>query len=168
MNKDLPFVIPENDLDLNLLLVYTIVYYLNKTSTGKLVLDIERLNIYVYLVKNPHILYKVLVKLSKKSFVLKSYEILSFKADNNDSETLYDNKILKFYIQILMTNNQIKTEYNEKIGFVFYPSDEANNYMNFENKYFERVLNFIEKLKQINSTSLSQINTTIKNILEGK
>jgi hypothetical protein len=61
MNKDLPFVIPENDLDLNLLLVYTVVYYLNKTSTGKLVLDIERLNIYVYLVKNPHILYKVLV-----------------------------------------------------------------------------------------------------------
>jgi hypothetical protein len=168
MNKDLPFVIPENDLDLNLLLVYTVVYYLNKTSTGKLVLDIERLNIYVYLVKNPHILYKVLVKLSKKSFVLKSYEILSFKADNNDSETLYNNKILKFYIQILMTNNQIKTEYNEKIGFVFYPSDEANNYMNFENKYFERVLNFIEKLKQINSTPLSQINTTIKNILEGK
>ena len=44
-----------------------------------------------------------------------------------------------------MTNNQIKTEYNEKIGFVFYPSDEANNYMNLENKYFERVLNFIEK-----------------------
>jgi len=29
-------------------------------------------------------------------------------------------------------------------------------------------LNFIEKLKQINSTPLSQINTTIKNILEGK
>lgn len=168
MNKDLPFVIPENDLNLNLLLVYTVVYHLNKTSTGKLILDMERLNIYVYLVNNPHILYKVLVKLSKKSFVLKSYEVLSFKADNNDSESLYNNKILKYYIQILMTNNLIKTEYNEKIGFVFSPTSETNNYMNFDNQYFKRVLNFIEKSKQINSTSLSQINTTIKNILEGK
>lgn len=168
MNKNLPFVIPENDLDLNLLLVYTVVYHLHKTSTDKLILDMERLNIYMYLVKNPHILYKLLVKLSKKIFVLKSYEILSFKADNNDSESLYNNKILKYYIQILMTNNLIKTEYNEKIGFVFSPISEANNYMNFDIKYFKRVLNFIEKLKQINSTSLSQINTTVKNILEGK
>lgn len=168
MNKDLPFVIPENDLELNLLLVYTVVYYLYETSTKKQILDMERLTIYVYLVKNPHILYRVLIKLSKKIFVLKSYEVLSFKADNNDSESLYDNKILKYYIQILMTNNLIKTEYNEKIGFVFSPTSEANNYMNFDNKYFQRILNFIEKLKQINSTSLSQINTTIKNILEGK
>lgn len=168
MNKNLPFVIPENDLDLNLLLVYTIVYHLQKTSTGRLILDMERLNIYVYLVNNPHILYKVLIKLSKKNFVLKSYEVLSFKAEKNNSESLYDNKILKYYIQILMTNNLIKTEYNEKIGFVFAPTAEANNYMNIDNKYFKRVLNFIEKLKQISSTSLSQINTTIKNILEGK
>lgn len=168
MHKDLPFVIPEDDLELNLLLVYTIVYHLYATSTGRYVLDMERLNIDFYLIKNPHVLHKVLVKLSKKSFLLKSYEALSFKAEKNDSESLYDNKILKYYIQILMTNNLIKTEYNEKIGFVFIPINEANNYMNLDSRYFKRILNFIEKLKQINSTSLSQINTAIKNILEGK
>lgn len=165
MYKELPFVVPEDDLELNLLLILLIVYNLHSTSTGRIILDIERLNFYTYLIKNPHILHKVLIKLGKKSFLLKSYEVLSFKAENNSSDILYDNKALKCHIQILMTKNFIKTEYNEKIGFVFIPTTIAENYIDVDDKYLKRTLSFIEKIKQMNSISLSQINTAIKSIL---
>lgn len=165
MYNDLPFVIPEDDLELNLLLVLLTVYHLCKTSSGKNILSIERLNIYVYLIKNPHILHRVLIRLSKKSFLLKSYEVLSFKADNNGSDILYNSKVLKYYIQMLMANNMIKMEYCEQIGFVCTPTDEAENYIKVDSRYFKRILNFIDKMKQINSTSTSAVNTAIKNIL---
>ena len=81
---NLPYIIPEDELELNLILVLMIVNKLNSTSTGKLVLDNERLTIYFYLVKNPHILNKLLISLSKSNIQLKSYELASFKAENFD------------------------------------------------------------------------------------
>ena len=101
MIKNLPFITPEDDFELNLLLTFQIVYFLNSTSKGLNILDIERLNIYVYLLKNPHILYSVLIRLDKKTFTLKSYENSSYKSERNDIETTYDNEIIRYYIQVL-------------------------------------------------------------------
>lgn len=166
MNNSLPFVIPEDDLELNLILLMLIIDNLYTTVTGKLILNLERLMIYFYLIKNPHILHKVLMKLSKKSFLLKSYEISSFKAENNNVEILYENKIVKFYLQILMSKKMIKSEYDEKLGFIFLTVGSKENIIdNIDDKYLKRSLNFIEKIKQINSIHISQINTVIKNIL---
>lgn len=166
MIKNLPFIIPEDDFELNLLLIFQIVYFLNSTSRGLNILDIERLNIYVYLVKNPHILYRVFLRLGKKSFTLKSYEISSYKSERNDIETLYDNELVRYYIQLLTSNNLISIKYNEKIGFVFIPNEDTEKYINTDSEYFKRNITLIEKIKQINSTTVSQINTAIKSILE--
>lgn len=166
MNDSLPFTVPEDNLELNLVLVFLIINHLHKTTRGKLILNFERLTIYIYLTYNPHILHKVLTKLSKKSILLKSYESSSFKSENNSTEILYENKVIKFYIQILMSKKLIKSEYDEKIGFVFLPVESNENFINdIEDKYLTRTLNLITKIKQINSTSISEINTTIKNII---
>lgn len=166
MIKGLPFITPEDDFELNLLLTFQVVYFLNSTSRGLNILDIERLNIYVYFLKNPHILYKVLIRLGKKNFILKSYETGSYKSERNDTETLYDNELVRYYIQLLSSNNLINIIYNDKIGFVFTPSQDTEKYINANSEYFKRNITLIEKIKQINSTSISKINTTIKTILE--
>lgn len=165
MYKDMPFVIPEDDLELNLSITLLIIVHLYKTSRDKNILDIERLNLYFFLLKNPHILNKLLINLSKKGIVLKSYESLSFKSERHNSELLYTNKILKYYIQVLISNNLVRAEYDEKIGFIFIPTKKADEYIILEGSYFERLNVFINKIKQINSTSISKINATIKNIL---
>ena len=64
----LPFIIPDDELELNLILIVLIVDKLNATSRGNLILDAERLMMYFYLVKNPHILNKLLISLSKKKY----------------------------------------------------------------------------------------------------
>ncbi|MFW2234903.1 ABC-three component system middle component 4 [Aliarcobacter butzleri] len=166
MLKNLPFITPENDFELNLLLTFQVVYFLNSTTRGLNILDIERLNIYIYFIKNPHILYRVLIRLGKNSFTLKSYENSSYKSERNDTETLYDNEKVRYYIQLLVSNNLINITYNDKIGFVFYPSEGTEKYINVDSKYFKRNIILIEKIKQINSTSVSKINTAIKSILE--
>jgi len=166
MLEDLPFIIPEEDSELNLLLILLIIYYLNSTSRGTHILDLERLNIYIYLVKNPHILHKVLIKLNKKSFLLKSYEFSSYKAENNNSEAFYNSEAVGYYIQILASNNLVNIEYNEKVGFVFIPSEDVDNHINVNTTYLKRSVDLINKIKQINSISISKINTEIKNILK--
>ncbi|AXH13043.1 ABC-three component system middle component 4 [Halarcobacter bivalviorum] len=166
MLKNLPFITPEDDFELNLLLTFQIVYFLNSTARGLNILDIERLSIYVYLLKNPHILHRVLIKLGKKRFTLKSYETSSYKSERNDTETFYDNKIVRYYTQLLASNNLISITYNEKIGFVFTPNKDTEKYINADSEYFKRNITLIEKIKQISSTSVSKINTAIKSILE--
>lgn len=166
MIKDLPFITPEDDFELNLLLTFQVVYFLNSSARGLKILDIERLTIYIYLVKNPHILYKVLIRLGKKSFILKSYEVSSYKSERNDTETLYDNELVRYYIQLLGSNSLINITYNEKIGFVYTPNEDTEKYINSDSEYFKRNITLIEKMKQINSTSVAKINTVIKTILK--
>lgn len=163
---NLPYIIPEDELELNLTLVLMIVNKLNSTSTGKLVLDNERLTIYFYLVKNPHILNKLLISLSKSNIQLKSYELASFKAENLDIDTLYDNGNIKQYLQILITKELIEIKYNNKVGFVYVPTSQAKEIIEkLNNKYLTRVSTFINKLGQVSSTQVSKINTNLKKIL---
>lgn len=164
--SNLPYIIPEDALELNLLLIFFVVQNLSSTVSGKLILNNERLMIYTYLIQNPHILNRLLIKLSKKSFVLKSYESSSFKAENMDVESLYKNDIIKFCLQILISKNLIQVKYEDKIGFVYIANTtELEMFNNTQDKYINRVKNFIEKIKQINSTPVSRISTMLKNIL---
>lgn len=163
---NLPYIIPEDELELNLILVLMIVNKLNSTSTGKLVLDNERLTIYFYLVKNPHILNKLLIFLSKSNIQLKTYELSSFKAENLDIDTLYDNSNIKQYLQILTTKELIEIKYNSKVGFVYVPTSQAKEIIEkLNNKYLTRVSTFINKLDQVSSIQISKINTNLKKIL---
>ena len=93
----LPFIIPDEKIELNLTLLLMIIDSLSSTSRGKKNLNNERLLVYFYLIKNPHNLNKLLVSLSKKNINLKSYELLSYKAENQSLETLYDMSTLKKY-----------------------------------------------------------------------
>lgn len=163
---NLPYIIPEDELELNLILVLMIVNKLNSTSTGKLVLDNERLTIYFYLVKNPHILNKLLILLSKSNIQLKSYELASFKAENLDIDTLYDNSNIKQYLQILTTKELIEIKYNSKVGFVYVPTSQAKKIIEkLNNIYLTRISTFINKLGQVSSIQISKINTNLKKIL---
>lgn len=163
MKHTLPFTIPEDDLELNLILVFLVINNLHSTRRGQLILNLERLILYVYLIKNPHILHKVLVQLSKKSFLPKSYELSSFKSESANTENLFENRVLKYFIQVLMSQRLVESKYDEKAGFVFVPVATNENFLNkIDDIYLKRILNFIEKIKQINSTPLSQINTAIK------
>lgn len=163
---NLPFNVPEEELELNLILVLMIVYELNSTASGIHMLDNERLQVYLYLVKNPHILNRLLNHLSKKNIALKSYEVSSFKSDKKDINTLYENTSLSYYLTILMSKELIDITYNEKIGFVYIANDKTPKLLSaLDSKYFQRAFTFINSLKQTRSTSLSTINKYIKQIL---
>ena len=159
----LPFIIPEEDLELNLALLLMIIDNLSSTSTGIMILNNERLLLYFYLVKNPHNLNKLLISLSKKNIKLKSYELLSYKAEKHNTEILYDTSILKKYLQILLSKELIQISYNDKVGFLYQSTEREIKQI--DNNYFNRVLIFINKLKQTISIPTSKINTNLKHIL---
>lgn len=162
----LPFIVPEEELELNLILVLMIISELNSTSTGRQILDNERLQTNLYLIRNPHVLSKLLILLKKNNISLKSYELSSFKAENNDIETLYDMTLLKQYLKILINKQLVDIYYNPQIGFVYLPAKKAYYILEeLSSKYFDRVSIFINSLKQIRSIPLSTINTNLKHIL---
>lgn len=162
----LPFLIPEDELELNLILVLMIVTELDVTSTGKQILDKERLQVYLYLVTKPNILQQLLFLLKKKSMVLKSYELLSFKAENIDIDSLYDTAELTYYLKILISKKFIDIKYNTQIGFVYVSTDKVQQRMKKSNsEYLNRVSTFINSLKQTRSIPISTITSNLKKIL---
>jgi len=64
----LPYIIADDELELNLIILLMLTDKLNATSRGTLVLNNERLTVYLYLVKNPNILNNLLIMLSKKIY----------------------------------------------------------------------------------------------------
>lgn len=163
---NLPFIIPDDELELNLIILVLIVDKLSVTSKGNFVLDGERIIMYFYLVKNPHILNKLLISLSKKNIQLKSYELASFKAENTDIDTLFDNKSIKKYLQILISKELIVIKYSEKMGFIYTSTkNTVETIQRIDNIYLKRVLVFINKLEQTISIPISKMTTNLKQIL---
>jgi len=163
---NLPFNVPEEELELNLMLLLILISELSTTARGKNILDNDRLQINFYLAQNPHTLNKLLLLLSKKQVHLKSYELASFKAEKTNIDSLYDLTALKDYLKILITKELVSVIHSEEIGFVYTPTGKSKILLkNLKAKYFNRIYVFIDGLKQIRSIPTSKIKNNIKIIL---
>ena len=67
----LPFVDPEDDIYINLSIVFIIIKTLGKTSRGTLKINDSKLHIFFYLIKNPMTLNKILGMLGKGTALLR-------------------------------------------------------------------------------------------------
>jgi predicted transcriptional regulator len=165
MNK-LPFVLPDKDINLHISVISAILNELSTSKRGKLLLTLDRLAIFEFLIKNPFVLYEVVkTDLAIPYFALKDNEIGSIGTKYINKKNLFDYVELKKVIQLLLLYEivEIKRDKNE-IFYVITPKGRA--FVNdLESVYFQRVKELCNILSHLTSIPISKLKLQINPII---
>lgn len=163
----LPFVEPEEDIYVNLAVLLLLVESLAKTSRGSLKLNNNRLHVFLYLIKNPTALNKVLVSSGKSNVSLRNRDTYSVTSISPNVDPLYDRSALRSLLSVLISKDMVLVEYKNNEGFFYTLSEAGENVASgLNDEYLIETRKHCEKLKALLSYSESQLNKMVNKIIQ--
>lgn len=167
MKYKLPFIIPENDINLKIARYLVIIDILAYTSRGKYVLDIEKLTIFDFLVRNPYILKQVLIIKHNEDIKLQNQEIKNIETLYPNKSELIDTQLSKLIIQVMISEDIIIPKI-EKGKIFFSLTDTGKRVVNeLDVEYICRINELCNKMLVLRSTSLNELKKIINPLIRG-
>lgn len=162
----LPFIEPEDDVYINLCVLLLLINSLAKTSRGTLRLNNNRLHVFLYLLKNPTALNKVLGILGKGNVVLQDRDTYSVTSISPNIDPLFDRAALKSLLSVLVAKNLVSVTYKKGDGFFYCLSEGGESAVSdLKGEYLSEIIQLCEKLKSLLSYTEGQLNKTINRII---
>lgn len=162
----LPFLEPEHDIYINLSVVLIIINTLGKTKRGTFKINNGKLHIFLYLIKNPTTLNKILALLGEKEVLLSECETYSITSISPNIDPLFDRAALKALLSILVAKNLVEVVYKKNDGFFYILNENGvKAAADFHDEYLLEVGKQCRQLKSILSISESQLNKTLNYII---
>lgn len=162
----LPFLEPEHDIYLNLSIVLIIINTLGKTKRGAFKINNGKLHIFLYLIKNPTALNKILALLGESEVLLSEHESYSITSISPNIDPLFDRYALKALLSILVAKNLVEVVYKKNDGFFYILNEDGIKVAaNFHDEYFLEVGQQCSHLKNLLRFPESQLNKTLNHII---
>lgn len=163
----LPYIIPDNDRFLNVGLLLLIIQSLGKTSRGKLLLNNERILIFMYLVKNPPLIVEALGKLGRPIFYLTPEESHSVSSISVNLDPLFDNAWIKELLRHVASLGLLQAKFRKGDGFLYALTEKAENMTaRLSGDYFDRVRDYLSHLESIKAETTSSLHSLLNNIFK--
>jgi hypothetical protein len=165
--KGTPYLTPDNDVDLNVALLLLIISTLEKSKNGKLLLTKEKILIFMYLIKNPVMLDRLLVQLKDTSLELSEAEFYSINSISINLDPLFDYQWIKSLIKICAIKNLISANYRKDEGFLYSLTVEGSELASrLEGNYFDGIKKYLKKIEVIKSESTTNLNRLLNDIFQ--
>ena len=162
----LPFIEPDDDIYLNLCVLLLLINALAKTNRGTAKLNNNRMHIFLYLLKNPTSLNKMLDILGKGNVILQDRDAYSVTSISPNIDPLFDRVALKSLLSVLVTKKMVTVTYKNNDGFFYCLSESGKNAMSdLNDEYLIEIRLLCEKLKSLLSYTEGQLNKTINRII---
>ena len=111
--RSLPYVVPENSKFLNAAVLLLVVQTLGTSQKGKPLLNNERLLIFMYLIKNPVVMTRLLVLMGRSSLVLSDEEFNSVSSSAVNLDPLFDNGWIKNLLRQIASVGFLDSSYSK-------------------------------------------------------
>jgi hypothetical protein len=162
----LPYLDPEDDVYINMCILLKMIGILSRTNRGSLKLNNKRVHIYLYLIKNPMALNRLLLYMGKGNVNLRKQKSYSISSLSQNIDPLFDRDSLKKLISILISKKFIDVTYKKEDGFFYSLTEEGERAcVDLSGEYLLEVSQLCEKLKVLQSTPESKLNLTIKKLI---
>ncbi|MDQ0719227.1 hypothetical protein QF049_000488 [Paenibacillus sp. W4I10] len=165
----LPFIIPENEYNVRFARLLIIVKELAFSKRGKLVLSIDRIAIYDYLLRNPELLKRVLKAEGQgKLMELKYEERNSIESLFPNKSSLFDTNIIKKIMYSLFYYGYVSAKHDNQ-GYIFYFTSPLGDKFveELESNYFQRIQTLSKVLISLQKLSNAQLQKIIKSTQYG-
>lgn len=165
--SDLPYLRPEKDYFYNLGILMIIIGKLAKTKRSKLVLSIDKLQTFYFLVTRPVFLNKVLSLAGKKQFVLSHSDFHTVETISPNIDELFNRSKTVTLLKSLSIKGFLVVSFNEKDGFLFELNDTGKEKLEaLTGGYYNKINGFVQSLANLQSESSTKLNSHINTILK--
>jgi len=163
----LPYLVPEKDDFLNSGIVLLAIQSLGKTNRGRPLLNNERLLIFMYLIKNPIIMIRLLNQLGRPSPTLGEADVNSVASLAVNLDPLFDTDWIKRLLQRVASIGLLTAHYRKTEGFLYGLTESGEIIAEqLTGDYFEKVRDYISALDPIKAESTTNLNSALNNIFK--
>lgn len=167
--NNLPFIIPESEINVRLARLIIIIETLGLTKRGKHIMSFDKLAIFDFLLRNPPHLYESMsLHGNNNIFNLNEEESSSIESLFPNRNSLYDYQIIKGLIQLLIISELITVHF-DKTGQIFFEITEKGKEFvgQLESTYLTRMKELSKVMLPIQGLSTTQLNKIIKTLKIG-
>jgi hypothetical protein len=165
--NNLPYLQPDKDYFYNVGILILIIGKLARTKRKKLVLTIDKLQTFYFLVTRPVFLNRVLELADKRQFFIDESDYYTVDTISLNVDELFNRNKVITLLKTISLKGYIATSFSEKEGFMFELNDKGNSKIAaLDEGYFKKINTFIESLANLQSESSSKINSYINVILK--
>ncbi|SFY01272.1 hypothetical protein SAMN04487921_11770 [Bacillus altitudinis] len=167
MKNKIPLIIPENDINLRIFRLLTIIDKLAYTQRGNLVINIDRLVIFDFLIRNPYLLKQVLSVKNKSSISLLKDEFGTVSTLFPSKVSLVDIQSTREIIKLMITYDMLKVI--EKKNELFYISTDNAKLIikQIDTEYCIRINELCEAMLVLRSLSINELKKIINPLVKG-
>ncbi|USK36473.1 hypothetical protein LIT25_27320 (plasmid) [Bacillus sp. F19] len=166
--NNLQFLIPEKDIYLRTGRIIIIISELSYSTKGNLILDIEKLSLFNFLVRYPVLLKKVkIINNDKDELELLENEVGSIESKFPNNDSLFDYEDLYQILKIAAYYRFIEGKnYNQ--SFYYYITEIGKDFSNnLNSEYFLRVKELCKSLNRFRSMKTNKLKQMIEFSMEG-
>ena len=166
---NLPYIIPDKSLELNLGVLLLVICHLEKTKRGRLLINNETAHVFFCLVKNPALMNRFLCVFDKSGVALSDAESYSIASLSPDTASFYDRKALRGLLAILVDKELVRVTFISKKGF-YYSSTEAGQKVagELDSTYFLRIVDFLNELRGVQSEAPTSLTNALNRLLKAE
>lgn len=165
--NNLPYLRPEKDYYYNIGILLIIVGNLARTKRSKLVLSIDKLQTFYFLVTRPVFLNKVLSLAGKNQFSLPHSDFFTVDTISPNVDELFNREKIKSLLKSISARGFLAVSFSEKEGFLFELNDLGRAKLkHLSGGYFDKINSFVASLANLQSESASKLNSYINTILK--
>ncbi|MGP2899617.1 ABC-three component system middle component 4 [Serratia ureilytica] len=166
--SNLPFIPLDEEYSLNLSIMVIIIANMSKNSKGNLVLDMNKLQVFLYLVKNPSRIISILNIAGKKNSFIDQQQTYTIKSLSSNVDILYDNNRIKCLIKKLAFSGVLLADKIEDNTVKLYLSDKGLALAEkFDGAYFETLKMLVLAIKPLQSLPASKLNSLLNQVFRG-
>lgn len=163
--RPLPYVIPDNSIFLNVGTLLLTISILGKSPQGKILLNNERLLIFMYLVKNPVILAQIASRIGSTQVDLAVEDALSVSSLSVNVDSLFDHNWIKSLLRHLASLDFLVAGYRKADGFVYSLTEKGAGAADaLIGNYYEKVRRLLHALEPAKTQPTTSLNKMINEI----
>jgi len=164
--NSLPYIEPNRELSLNLGLLLILLESLAVTKKEKRVLNLDKTQLFFYLLLNPVIMNRVLILAGKKEINMRENEYYTVSSMSSNVDALFDREKIKDLFKVLASKELIEVTYSAKEGFLFELNERGiSQSQSLNDNYFSLVRKYTKQLETLRSFSIGKLNGFINMVL---
>lgn len=167
MSGDIPFIDVDNDLNFNLALVLFAINEFSLNKLNNLKLDFSKLQVLVYLLKNPSKINSFLECSGQKHAAIDDKQLHTVESLSINVDVLFNRDKLKTILKLLLSKGLVRVINDDKNGLSYFLTPDGKRVVSeLSGGYFEIVTSHLSALKPLQSMAPTKLFSTINTVFK--
>ncbi|AID91747.1 MULTISPECIES: ABC-three component system middle component 4 [Enterobacteriaceae] len=164
--SSLPYIPLDEDFNLNVALLIILIHTLSKNRNDVLLLDRNKIQIFLYLIKNPSKLEAVMILAGKKNTSIDMTETYTIKSLSLNVDILFSTQKIKTLLKKLSILGWLRVTKSDGASYFSLTTQGESAYEQFGGEYFNSVKTYTKSLDKIKSLTSSKLNSILNEVFK--